>query len=244
MSEYHFTTIAPEHRGLRRILTSGCRRANTPAHALAGKQALAATSLLLQSSPVGAQFSDERFLVDHGGADGADAFVWEAGARELAGLAPVAHPAQWNTHLSAPLPIPGPHEVPEPDLRPCPAYHAGKDRCIMAGHRRNEAMLALGPSVLLAMPTVPKSQAKELKISRGTWNMVGAALRKQIPTLIVWSPAPETVPFRLFWANDLAHTLVYENWWGKEVHARELAAGNPLAEKSIDLTTLYNIPPF
>lgn len=204
MSEYRIYSIPHEHAGLTRVLTSGCRRATSPAQAQAGTAALIATRTLLTSDTV---TDPTPLLLDHGGAGGADTVVWQAAGDAAPGWETVAHPAQWETHVfTSPQFAPG---DPEQDVSLCPTRHRGATRCAMAGHRRNSAMIALAPKLLLAMPTAPKAQAKELGRSRGTWGCVDAAVRAGIPCLIVWSPdGGENTPFRLFWSDDTTARLM------------------------------------
>lgn len=239
MSQYQIYRVPPEHTGIRRVLTSGCRKAETPAHAAAGLLALIAARTIL----TGPKDTDvERLICDHGGAGGADTIVWEAAATQLGGWLPIAHPAQWDTHIfESPKFAP---DDPEQSVSICPPGHRGNSRCRMAGHRRNSAMIALAPQMLLAMPTAPRGRARELKRSTGTWGCVDAAIRAGVPTFIVWSADPATQPFRLFWADERTQALITEHHLLGARHREELASGVPLADKSIDLTTAANWPPF
>lgn len=242
MSEYRRYSIPPEHAGHTRVLTSGCRHATTAAQAQAGASALIAARILLTTDAVG---DPSPLLLDHGGADGADTAVWQAAGDAAPGWETVCHPAQWNTHVfEKPQFEPGDAEQ---DVNLCPPRHRGTDRCLMAGHRRNSAMIALGPKLLLAMPTASKAQARELGRSRGTWGCVDAAQRAGIPTLIVWSPdGGVSTPFRLFWSDELTAQMITSHWSLRHLHARELAspATATLAVNSIDLAEAAVEVPF
>lgn len=243
MSDYQIYSIPPEHAGRTRVLTSGCRHAASPAQAQAGVAALTAARILLTNDTV---VDPTPLLLDHGGAGGADTAVWQAAGDSIPGWETVAHPAQWGTHVFE-QPQFAPSD-PEQSVSLCPARHHGTDRCAMAGHRRNAAMIALAPKLLLAMPTASKAQAKELGRSRGTWGCVDAAQRAGIPTLIVWSPdGGERTPFRLFWSDEKTAHMVTSHWAMRHIHARELAGSTPaaaLAVNSIDLTEAAVEVPF
>lgn len=128
--------------------------------------------------------ASEAILV-HGAAAGADQLVAET-AQQL-GMATEAHPAQWNTHTAA-----------------CPAWDRGNQTCKLAGHRRNDAMIAAGVDMCLAFPThgyhLAPGESRE-RTSRGTWNCAEKAMKADIPTLVVWGK--ELFPF-----GDLAAELL------------------------------------
>lgn len=243
MSDYRIYSIPPEHAGRRRVLTSGCRHATSAAQAAAGAQALIAARILLDDDTV---CDPTPLLLDHGGAGGADTAVWKAAGDAAPGWETVSHPAQWDTHVFTTPPFTT--GDPEQSVSLCPPRHAGTERCTMAGHRRNAAMIALRPKLLLAMPTASRNQAAQLGRSKGTWGCVDAAVRAGIPTLIVWSPdGGERTPFRLFWSDERTAAMVTTHWSLRFVHARESADGAAtarLAAHSISLTEAAVEVPF
>ncbi|OUS97421.1 hypothetical protein [Rhodococcus sp. NCIMB 12038] len=243
MSDYQIYSIPPEHAGRMRVLTSGCRHATSPAQAQAGALALIAARILLTTDAV---TDPTPLLLDHGGAGGADTAVWQAAGETTPGWETVAHPAQWHTHVFT-QPQFAPSD-PEQSVSLCPARHRDVARCAMAGHRRNSAMIALAPKLLLAMPTASKAQAQELGRSRGTWGCVDAAQRAGIPTLIVWSPdSGERTPFRLFWSDEMTAHMITSHWALRHIHARECApstATAALAVNSLDLAEAAVEVPF
>lgn len=167
---------SPEHAGRRRVLTSGCRHATSEAQAAAGAQALIAARILLDDDTVS---DSQPLLLDHGGAGGADTAVWKAAGDATPGWETVCHPAQWGTHIFT---MPNfAADDPEQRVSLCPPRHVGTDVCVMAGHRRNAAMIALAPKLLLAMPTVSRNQAPQLGRSKGTWDCVDSAVRAGSP---------------------------------------------------------------
>lgn len=241
MPDYRSYSIPSEHIGRTRVLTSGCRHASTSAQAEAGILALNAARILLTPSPAADR---PPLLLDHGGAGGADTAVWQAAADRTPGWEAVCHPAQWNTHVFE-LPDFAP-DSPEQTVSLCPARHRGLDKCAMAGHRRNAAMIALRPRLLLAMPTVSKTRATEIGRSRGTWGCVDAAVRAGIPTLIVWSPdGGVNTAFRLFWSDEKTDRMIAEHWalrhlYGLEQSESTAVAAEPsrsisLAEAAVDV---------
>ncbi|MET3959879.1 hypothetical protein ABIE52_006814 [Rhodococcus sp. OAS809] len=243
MPEYRIYSIPPEHVGRTRVLTSGCRHAGSAAQSRAGTLALTAARILLTTDAV---VDPAPLLLDHGGADGADTAVWQAAGDAAPGWETVCHPAQWNTHVFD-MPTFTPDDA-EQSVNLCPPRHRERTKCAMAGHRRNSAMIALGPKLLLAMPTTSKAQAQEQGRSRGTWGCVDAALRAGIPTLIVWSPdGGERTPFRLFWSDERTAQMITSHWSLRHLHARELAGSTAtaaLAVNSIDLAEAAVEVPF
>ncbi|KQU35711.1 MULTISPECIES: hypothetical protein [Nocardiaceae] len=243
MSDYRIYSIPPEHAGRRRVLTSGCRHATSEAQAAAGAQALIAARILLDDDTVS---DPQPLLLDHGGAGGADTAVWKAAGDATPGWETVCHPAQWGTHIFT---MPNfAADDPEQRVSLCPPRHVGTDVCVMAGHRRNAAMIALAPKLLLAMPTVSRNQAPQLGRSKGTWDCVDSAVRAGIPTLIVWSPdGGQRTPFRLFWSDDTTARMVTTHWSLRFLHARESAgstANSRLAARSISLADAAVEVPF
>jgi len=116
-------------------------------------------------------------LLCHGAAAGADQIL-AAAANEL-GMTTEAHPAQWGVHTAA-----------------CPEWDRRNGTCKLAGHRRNDEMIALGAEVCLAFPTHGYHLAPgedRTRTSRGTWNCAEKAKDAGIPTIIVWGK--ELFPF-------------------------------------------------
>lgn len=242
MSDYRIYSIPSEHAGRTRVLTSGCRHASTAAQAQAGVLALSAARILLTTDNTA---PTQPLLLDHGGARGADTDVWQAAGDSTPGWETVCHPAQWDTHVFD-MPQFDAH-TPEQTVSLCPPRHRDADRCAMAGHRRNAAMIALAPALLLAMPTASKQQAQELGRSRGTWGCVDAAVRAGIPTLIVWSAdGGQTKPFRLFWSDEKTAQMITNHWSLRYLHAREraCAATAAVATHSISLAQAAIDVPF
>ncbi|MEW1881931.1 hypothetical protein AB0O58_19810 [Rhodococcus sp. NPDC080181] len=243
MSDYRIYSIPPEHAGRRRVLTSGCRHATSDTQVAAGAQALIAARTLINADTVS---DPQPLLLDHGGAGGADTAVWKAAGDASPGWETVSHPAQWDAHVFT-MPDFADRD-PEQSVSLCPPRHVGTDRCAMAGHRRNAAMIALEPKLLLAMPTASRSQAAQLGRSKGTWGCVDSAVRAGIPTLIVWSPdGGQRTPFRLFWSDDTTARMVTTHWSWRFIHARESAgstATSRLAAHSISLADAAVEVPF
>ncbi|MFF2053682.1 SLOG family protein [Leifsonia sp. NPDC058194] len=145
---------------MKRILMTGSRDWTD---AQVSADALNATLALLGVSAA------EAILV-HGGAAGADQLLAQTAQQH--GIATEGHPAEWGVHTSR-----------------CPAWHHGLDVCKLAGHRRNDAMIAAGAEACLAFPTHGYHLAEgedRARTSRGTWDCAEKAMKAGIPTLVVW----------------------------------------------------------
>lgn len=106
----------------------------------------------------------------HGAARGADTVLERAAAG--IGMATEAHPAAWDVHTER-----------------CPDWDRRRDRCKLAGPRRNDEMIAGGADLCLAFPTHGLNLAPgedPRNTSRGTWDCATKAKGAGIPTLVVW----------------------------------------------------------
>lgn len=109
--------------------------------------------------------ADDRLVVVHGGARGADQLVGEAAAD--VGLTVESVPAQWQTHDRD-----GASAVPcrcGPDA----------DTCVAAGVRRNQLMLDRGADLVVALPM------GALAASRGTRDMTQRADAAGVPVAVL-----------------------------------------------------------
>lgn len=140
----------------RRVLVTGSR---DWADSTLVEQALDAVLALLQV-PVTVQ---DRITLVHGAARGLDSLAARAAGSR--GWKLEGHPAQWDRHTVA-----------------CPARHAEQPTCIMAGHRRNHEMIALGADLVVAFPLGIEGSGQ----SRGTWGCARAAKEAGLPTVVLW----------------------------------------------------------
>lgn len=111
----------------------------------------------------------------HGAAKGLDSLAGEQAVR--LGMRPEAHPAAWDQHV-----LPG-----SPDgALPCAEWCLKKDRCVLAGFRRNLLMMDSGIDLVLAFPKHPQL-ATGKGTSRGTWHCAKKAEEAGLPVLVVWN---------------------------------------------------------
>lgn len=99
----------------------------------------------------------------HGDAKGLDTKAEFAAIRR--GWKIEGYPAQWTKHTAA-----------------CPQWHTGAESCMMAGHRRNHEMIALGADLVVAFPMGEEKSGH----SKGTWGCAHAAKAAALPVVVVW----------------------------------------------------------
>lgn len=106
----------------------------------------------------------------HGNASGADKLASLLATRNQWRVEVM--PAQWDQHSAD-----------------CPNWHRGQATCKMAGHRRNAAMLARRPDLVLGFPTHAKDARSSdgTPSSRCTWGTIAKAIEAGLPTIVAWN---------------------------------------------------------